>query len=100
MAEPEKINPVLVDSKTAASMCGCGLTLWKELVTTGRTPEQIYLNSKVLFSTRQLELWALNGCPSRDSADWQRILKEERADIQKRRKKHNKRETVKSESTR
>ena len=75
---PERIEPVLVDSKTAASACGCGLTLFKQLIVTGRTPEPIKLNSKTVLSTRQLELWALNGCPSRDSAEWQKILEKER----------------------
>lgn len=74
----KKIKLVLVDSRTAASICGVGLTLWKQLATTGRNPEPIHLNSKVLFSTRQLELWALNGCPSRDSEQWKEILRRER----------------------
>lgn len=73
----EKIKHILVDAKTAAQACGVGLTLWKQLTATGRNPEPIHLNSKVLFSTRQLELWALNGCPSRDSAEWQQILERE-----------------------
>ncbi|MHC4123031.1 MAG: hypothetical protein ACYSSI_05600 [Planctomycetota bacterium] len=77
-AEPVKIKPVLVDSKTAASICGCGLTLWKQLNATGRTPEPIRLNSKVLISVRQLEIWAVNGCPSRNSERWQQILEKER----------------------
>jgi len=73
-----KIKPVLVDAKTAAQVCGIGLTLWKELTATGRNPQPIKLNSKVLWSTRQLEIWAVNGCPSRDSELWQEILVEER----------------------
>ena len=73
----EQIKPVLVNGKTASQLCGVGLTLWKELVTTGRTPQPIRLSSKKLFCVRQLELWALNGCPSRDSAEWQQILERE-----------------------
>ena len=33
----EKIKHVPVDAKTAASMCGIGLTLWHQLNCTGRT---------------------------------------------------------------
>jgi len=73
----DKIKHVLVNSKIASQLCGVGLTLWKELVETGRTPKPIRLNSKVTFSTRQLELWALNGCPSRDSELWQKLLEKE-----------------------
>ena len=73
----EKIEPLLVDSKIAASICGVGLTLWKELTVTGRNPKPIQLNSKILWSTHQLELWAFNGCPSRDSAEWIQILERE-----------------------
>ena len=74
---PENIKPVLVEAKRAAQACGVGLTLWKQLTTTGRNPEPIRLNSKLLWSTRQLEIWALNGCPSRDSDEWQQILERE-----------------------
>ena len=76
LTKPERCQRLLVDSKTAASICGCGLTLWKKLVTTGRTPQPIRLSSKKLFCVRQLELWALNGCPSRDSEKWKEILNE------------------------
>ena len=75
---PEKIKHVLVAARSAAQACGVGLTLWKQLTTTGRHPEPIRLRSKILWSTRQLELWALNGCPSRDSMEWQKILERER----------------------
>ena len=77
MAESVKIKSVLVDAKTAAQVCGVGLTLWKQLTATGRNPEPIRLNSKVLWSTFQLQLWALNGCPSRDSEKWKKILNEQ-----------------------
>ncbi|MHC4584739.1 MAG: hypothetical protein ACYS3N_09425 [Planctomycetota bacterium] len=72
------IKPALMDSQTACRFCGCGLTLWRQLVTTGRTPEPIRLNSKALWSTHQLELWSLHNCPSRDSAEWRKILEYER----------------------
>jgi len=56
LLQTEPVKPLLVDVKIAASICGCGLTLWKELVTTGRTPQPIRLSSKKLFCVRQLEL--------------------------------------------
>ncbi len=78
---PEKIKHVLVDSKTAASACGVGLTLWKELNVTGRCPQPVKLNSKTLWAVRHLELWALYNCPSRDSDEWQQILEREQNNV-------------------
>ena len=69
------LKSALMDAKTASRFCGVGLTLWKQLNITGRAPEPIHLNSKVFWSTRQLELWAITGCPSRDSETWQTIIK-------------------------
>ncbi len=73
----EKITPILLDAQTAAQVCGVGLTLWKELNSTGRCPQSVKLNSKTLWAVRHLELWAVNGCPSRDSVEWQQILERE-----------------------
>ncbi len=78
---PENIKPVLLEAKRAAKACGVGLTLWHQLNATGRIPTPVILNSKTLWSTRQLELWALNGCPSRDSVEWQQILEREQNNV-------------------
>lgn len=77
MAEKLKVKPILLDARTAAQACGVGLTLWKELNSTGRCPQPVRLNSKTLWAVRHLELWALNSCPSRDSVEWQQILERE-----------------------
>ncbi len=66
--------PILLDVKMAAKFCSCGTTLFRRLVLTGKTPEPVHLNSKILFSTRLLELWAVNSCPARDTEKWQKIL--------------------------
>jgi hypothetical protein len=78
---PENIKPVLLEAKRAAQACGVGLTLWHQLNATGRTPTPVKLNSKTLWSTHQLEIWALNGCPSRDSVEWQQILEREQNNV-------------------
>lgn len=75
-AKVEKLTPFLVDARAAAHLCGCGLSLWYELSASGRTPEPIKLNSKKLWLYDQLQLWVKSGCPSRDSAAWQEILKD------------------------
>lgn len=68
------LQPILVDAKTASKLCACGLSLWYALDSKGGVPKPVRLNSKKLWSRRQLQLWADNGCPSRDSAAWQAIL--------------------------
>lgn len=71
---PEQFVPILVPAKTAARLCGCGLSLWYELAASSATPECTQLHSKKLWSYDQLRLWAIHDCPSRDSARWQAIL--------------------------
>jgi hypothetical protein len=70
----ENLIPLLVDARTAARLCGCGLSLWYSLDSKGAVPQSIVLNSKRVWSFDQLRLWATSGCPSRDSAEWATIL--------------------------
>ena len=66
---------VLVDAKTAAKLCGIGSSLWYELSAAGRTPAPVKLNSKKLWVYEHLKIWAAHNCVSRDSAEWQEILR-------------------------
>jgi len=66
--------PILVDSKTASRCCSMSVSLWNQLSSAGRTPMPAELNSKKLWSYRQLQLWADAGCPSRTSEKWELIL--------------------------
>jgi predicted DNA-binding transcriptional regulator AlpA len=66
--------PIMVNARQAARLFGMSLSLWYQLSSAGRTPQPAKLNSKSLWSYDQLRLWANNGCPSRDSAAWQRLL--------------------------
>ena len=73
-----------MDAKTASKFCGVGLTLFRQLDVVGKVPECVRLNSKKLYVTRQLEAWAINSCPARDTEKWQKILSEIRgADVNK-----------------
>ena len=67
------LTPLLVPAKQASKLCGVGLSLFYELNSTGQIPQAVKLNSKSLWSYDLLKLWADNGCPSRDSAEWQKI---------------------------
>ena len=73
--KPDNLTPLLVDAKTASQLCSCGLSLWYSLDSRGGCPQCVTLNSKRVWSYRQLQLWAENNCPSRDSAAWQELLK-------------------------
>ncbi len=75
MKPPDNITPLLVDAKTASKLCSCGLSLWYSLNSTGAAPAPVKLNSKSLWPVELLRLWSLNGCPSRDSVEWQELLK-------------------------
>ena len=68
-----QLKPFLVNAKTAAQLCGVGLSLWYELAATGQIPQAVKLNSRKLWVYEELQEWCRNGCPSRDSAEWQKI---------------------------
>ncbi len=72
--EPQ-LTPLLVNAKSAAHLCGCGLSLWYELAAAGQTPQAVKLHSKKLYSYNLLKLWTDNGCPARDSVAWAELLK-------------------------
>ena len=73
MEDIRALTPLLVPAKQASQLCGVGLSLWYELAATGQIPQAVKLNSKSLWPYDLLKLWAENGCPSRDSAEWQKI---------------------------
>lgn len=63
----KSLTPLLVDAKTASRLCGVGLSLWYEMVSTGRIgPTPIEFNSKKLYSVSELGNWILHRCPPRD----------------------------------
>lgn len=71
---PLPCAPILVDAETASKLLSVGVSLFYALDSKGAVPQPVHLNSKKLWSRLQLEIWAQNGCPSRDSAEWQAVL--------------------------
>lgn len=61
-----QMRPGLLRNAQAAHWSGLSLSSWDRKVREGLTPAPIKLGGCVLFSRRQLELWAMWGCPSRD----------------------------------
>ena len=61
--EVHQLTPFLVNAKTAAKLCGIGLSLWYELAATGQIPAGLKLNSRKLWAYDELKEWCKNGCP-------------------------------------
>lgn len=71
---PINVPPILLRAKDAARLCGCGLSLWYQLDSTGQNPQPVTLNSLKLWPYEHLRAWADHGCPSRTSAEWLAVL--------------------------
>ena len=59
-------EPVLVDAKTAASLCGVSRSNWLSWDSAGLCPRPNRINGRVLWSVDLLKAWAKVGCPSRE----------------------------------
>jgi predicted DNA-binding transcriptional regulator AlpA len=67
-------EPLMVDAKKAARMCGIGRTLWLDLKNAGRVPTPIRLGGRVLWNTEELREWSRAGCPTQER--WQQLRKD------------------------
>jgi predicted DNA-binding transcriptional regulator AlpA len=62
----KKLNePLLVDVREAARLCGIGRSTWFRLHSAGRVPLPIKLGRRTLWNRLELALWTAAGCPSR-----------------------------------
>ena len=59
-------EPLLVDAREAARLCGLSRSSWLALRAQGRVPRSIRLGRRVLWSTAELSAWVDAGCPVRD----------------------------------
>lgn len=60
-----RVRPGLLRNAQAALWCSLSQSSWDRKVREGLTPGPIKLGGCVVFSRRQLELWAEWGCPPR-----------------------------------
>ena len=67
------VAPLLLDAKSAASLCGVGRTLWLSLAASGRTPAPVRLGRRVLWNRDVLLRWCAAGCPGRSR--WEAMAK-------------------------
>ncbi len=62
-------DPLLVDAKEAARMCGISISTWHTLVAAGKTPAPVRLGRSVKWRRDELVAWIAAGCPARDKWD-------------------------------
>jgi len=60
------LPPLLVDARKAARLVDVGLRTWRTLDAAGKVPQPLRLNSRVLWSVRELREWIAAGAPPRD----------------------------------
>src|SRR5262249_32938033 len=61
---------LLVDAKTAATMCGKSLRTWRSWDAAGWIPRPVRIGRSTLWRADELRDWVAAGCPRR--ADWDR----------------------------
>jgi len=60
------VEPVLVDSRTAAGLCGISRSTWLSWDAAGMNPRPVRLGGRVLWAVDDLRQWAAAGCPGRE----------------------------------
>ena len=59
-------QPLLVDCREAAALCGVGRTLWLDLDQRGRIPQGFKLGRRKLWRVDELKSWVAAGMPNRE----------------------------------
>ena len=59
------IEPLLLDAREAAGLCGVGRTHWLTMSAEGLVPMPLHLGRRVLWRRAELERWVEAGCPPR-----------------------------------
>lgn len=69
MSAETTVEPLLLNAKEAAELCGISRSKLYELHAAGRVPCPVRLDRAVRWRRRELEDWIEAGCPSR--AEWE-----------------------------
>ena len=62
-----RVEPVLVDSRAAAGLCGVSRSTFLGWDSAGLCPRPVRLGGRVLWSVDSLKVWARMGCPGRQA---------------------------------
>jgi len=71
-----EIEPLLIDAKTAAALCGVSERSWYTLIAAGIAPPSIKLSGRRLWRMDILRRWVQANCPPIDQ--FIRIISEEK----------------------
>ena len=63
---PKTPQPLLIDSRQAAALCGIGRTLWLDLDQQGRVPQGFKLGRRKLWRVDEIKSWVAAGMPNRE----------------------------------
>jgi len=72
-ADPQApaLEPLAVDAKAAARLCGVSRALWYSMDSAAQIPAGVRLARRRVWPLAELREWLAAGCPSRDR--WQTI---------------------------
>jgi hypothetical protein len=62
---PSQLEPLVVSSRQAASMCGVSSATWARRVSAGQTIAPLRFGGRILFEVDALRRWVALGMPSR-----------------------------------
>lgn len=63
------VEPLLVDARRAAEMCGVSRSTWLGWDAGGINPRPVKIGGRVLWPVEHLRTWASMGCPSREQME-------------------------------
>jgi predicted DNA-binding transcriptional regulator AlpA len=67
--EPIHIEPLLVNAKQAAALCGKSLRTWRTWDALGLIPRPVRIKRSTLWRLNELTAWISARCPRRE--DWE-----------------------------
>lgn len=60
------LDPLAVDGRESARICGVSRSTWMKLCASGRTPRPVRLGRRVVWPVSVLHEWLVAGSPSRE----------------------------------
>lgn len=77
LRERSSLEPVVLDRRAAASLCGVAASTWDRLTAEGLNPDPIRITSAPAWRTAELRAWVEAGCPPR--GEWEALKRRARA---------------------
>ncbi|MGL6197105.1 MAG: helix-turn-helix transcriptional regulator [Thermoguttaceae bacterium] len=71
----QQIEPVLLDSKSAAQLCGCNVKLWRSRNDFALTPKPLKIGRRNYWRRDELLAWIDAACPKRSEWEFRAMSK-------------------------